>query len=107
MGFLGIIAILVLLYDTCDPFINKKSNRNDKFIVLDEADSDFNHQLGLFGKQLPGILEKGGFDIWACATLVAMGQLESDYVAVAIPGQSHYVEVTRDLKGQSFTEIRY
>ena len=23
------------------------------------------------------------------------------------PGQSHYVEATRDLKGQSFTEIRY
>ena len=37
MGFLGIIAILVSLYDTYDPFINKKSNRNDKFIVFAES----------------------------------------------------------------------
>ena len=66
MGFLGIIAILVSLYDTYDPFINKKSNRNDKLFVFDEADSDFNHQLELFGIQLLWILEKGGFDFCAC-----------------------------------------
>ncbi len=37
MGFLGIISILVSLYDTCDRFVYKKSNRNDKFIVFAES----------------------------------------------------------------------